>query len=55
MLLLLYHLGCNKYEVKMMSGTLKQKKGYPVYIVLSKQDTDIYTWNSTWFSWPDSM
>ena len=25
----------------MMSGTLKQKKGYPVYIILLKLDTDI--------------
>ena len=24
-----------------MSGTLKQKKGYPVYIILSKLDTNI--------------
>ena len=25
----------------MMSGTLKEKRGYPVYIILSKLDTDI--------------
>ena len=41
MLLLLYHLGCTKYEVWMMSRTLKQKRGYPVYIILLKLDTDI--------------
>ena len=40
-LLLLYHLGCTKYEVWMMSRTLKQKKGYPVHIILSKLHTDI--------------
>ena len=38
-LLLLYHIGCTKYEVWIMSGALKQKRGYPVYIILSKQDT----------------
>ena len=26
----------------MMSETLKQKKGYPVYIILSKLNTDIH-------------
>ena len=41
MLLHLYHLGCTKYEVWMMSRTLKQKKGYPVHIILLKLDTDI--------------
>ena len=41
MLLLLYHLGCTKYEVWMLSRTLKQKRGYPVYIILSKLHTDI--------------
>ena len=40
-LLLLYHLGCTKFEVWMMSRMLKQKKGYPVYIILSKLDADL--------------
>ena len=40
-LLLLYHLGCTQYEVLIMSGTLKQKKGYQVKIILLKLDTDI--------------
>ena len=41
MLLPLYHLGCTKYEVWMMSGTLKRKMGYPVHIILLTLDTDI--------------
>ena len=37
----LYHLGCTKHEVCVMSGTLTQKKRDMVYIILSKLDTDI--------------
>ena len=40
LLLLLYHLGCTNYEIWMMSRTSKQKKGYPVHIILLKLDTD---------------
>ena len=38
----------------MISGTLKQKMGYPVYIILSKLDIDIPE-NITWYPWPDSL
>ena len=37
----LYHLGCTETEVWVISGTSKEKKCYPVHIILSKLHNDI--------------